>query len=609
MALTGNEYVVNDGLIVLGVDNASPTTFLAQDSDGKIIKRTPAEVLSDIGASGLFSPSALTRVDDTNVTLTLGGTPASALLQAVSITVGWSGQLAVSRGGTGSNSASGARTNLGLVIGTHVQAYNAHTVIDSSYAHITVTSSSVSDGTNTFNKYVLPVATALALGGVKSGTDITIDEDGNVSVNDNSHAHTIANVTGLQSALDDKVTKNTAITAGTGIKVTYDTKGLILSSTGLSASDIPNLDASKITSGVIDSARLPAFVDTVVEYANLASFPGTGTTGVLYVALDTGKVYRWGGSTYVQITSGAVDSVVGQTGAVTIAQILSALLNVDGSGSGLDADLLDGQHGSYYYPASNPNSYTSNTGTVTSVGAGNGMDFSAITGSGSVVLGTPSSLTSETNNAVTTNSHTHAIVTGIADKNIVRIDGASTVGGQFAKFTSNGIYGRTAAEMRSDLSLQTVAQADAKYLAVAGDSMEGDLNMNGHNLTDIAHESFDVVDMSSSPAERSGIAYIDYVLASSSAELVGKLNNAGAACSVHFDYTLSNGTFTSMRSGTFIVSSDGTTVRTSHVSTTDIGSTLGAVISARIASGSLEILFQKLAGWRIVGYVKSMIIN
>jgi len=30
----------------------------------------------------------------------------------------------------------------------------------------------------------------------------------------------------------------------------------------------------------------------------------------------------------------------------------------DGSGSGLDADLLDGQQGSYYYPASNPNGYT-----------------------------------------------------------------------------------------------------------------------------------------------------------------------------------------------------------------------------------------------------------
>lgn len=47
---------------------------------------------------------ALTRVSDTNVTLTLGGTPATALLKATSITVGWSGQLAASRGGTGVSS-------------------------------------------------------------------------------------------------------------------------------------------------------------------------------------------------------------------------------------------------------------------------------------------------------------------------------------------------------------------------------------------------------------------------------------------------------------------------------------------------------------------------
>jgi hypothetical protein len=49
----------------------------------------------------LPTPAALTRVDDTNITLTLGGTPATALLQAVSLTLGWTGQLAATRGGTG----------------------------------------------------------------------------------------------------------------------------------------------------------------------------------------------------------------------------------------------------------------------------------------------------------------------------------------------------------------------------------------------------------------------------------------------------------------------------------------------------------------------------
>src|ERR1700722_1085305 len=50
--------------------------------------------------SQLPTPAALTETNDTNVTLTLGGTPATALLQAVSITAGWSGQLSLARGGT-----------------------------------------------------------------------------------------------------------------------------------------------------------------------------------------------------------------------------------------------------------------------------------------------------------------------------------------------------------------------------------------------------------------------------------------------------------------------------------------------------------------------------
>jgi len=45
--------------------------------------------------------SALTKTDDTNVTLTLGGSPTTALLNAASLTLGWSGQLSVGRGGTG----------------------------------------------------------------------------------------------------------------------------------------------------------------------------------------------------------------------------------------------------------------------------------------------------------------------------------------------------------------------------------------------------------------------------------------------------------------------------------------------------------------------------
>jgi len=48
--------------------------------------------------------AALTKTDDTNVTLTLTGTPATALLRATQIAVGWSGTLSVLRGGTGAAS-------------------------------------------------------------------------------------------------------------------------------------------------------------------------------------------------------------------------------------------------------------------------------------------------------------------------------------------------------------------------------------------------------------------------------------------------------------------------------------------------------------------------
>lgn len=53
------------------------------------------------------------------------------------------------------------------------------------------------------------VATSSTLGLVRSGTDITVDSSGNVSVNDDSHNHVISNVDGLQGALDAKATKTT----------------------------------------------------------------------------------------------------------------------------------------------------------------------------------------------------------------------------------------------------------------------------------------------------------------------------------------------------------------------------------------------------------------
>jgi hypothetical protein len=63
-----------------------------------------AVTVSQLGAA--TSGAELSRVNDTNVTLTLGGSPLTSLLAATSMTLGWTGQLAVSRGGTGVDSTS-----------------------------------------------------------------------------------------------------------------------------------------------------------------------------------------------------------------------------------------------------------------------------------------------------------------------------------------------------------------------------------------------------------------------------------------------------------------------------------------------------------------------
>lgn len=152
--------------------------------------------------------------------------------------------------------------------------------------------------------------------------------------------------TATQTALNAKVTANAGITAGTYGKVTVDTKGLVTSGTTLSASDIPSLDASKITTGTIDAARLPSYVDDVIEATTL---PATGETGKIYVKTDDNTVWRWTGSAYVEISVGVgtADSAVKLATARTIALSgdVTGSVSFDGSANAtITATVVDDSH-------------------------------------------------------------------------------------------------------------------------------------------------------------------------------------------------------------------------------------------------------------------------
>jgi hypothetical protein len=74
---------------------------------------------------------------------------------------------------------------------------------------------------------------------------------------------------------------------------------------------VANGYASLDSSAKIPAGQLPSYVDQVLEFVNLAAFPTPGTAGIIYVALDTNKVYRWGGSAYTEISPspGSSDAV------------------------------------------------------------------------------------------------------------------------------------------------------------------------------------------------------------------------------------------------------------------------------------------------------------
>jgi hypothetical protein len=89
---------------------------------------TSSRIAFTIPGSGI-TPAALTKTDDTNVTATLGGTPGTALLQATSITLGWTGTLAATRGGTGTGTVAAGD----LLYGTGVNTWGKLTAGSNGY--------------------------------------------------------------------------------------------------------------------------------------------------------------------------------------------------------------------------------------------------------------------------------------------------------------------------------------------------------------------------------------------------------------------------------------------------------------------------------------------
>lgn len=157
----------------------------------------------------------------------------------------------------------------------------------------------------------------------------------------------------IQTQLNNKVAANAAITAGTATKITYDAKGLVTAGTTLSASDIPDLSGTYVTQssvgvangvasldsdGKVPSSQLPSYVDDIIEAYIVSGATAlsagwlsktdggaalTPETGIIYVVMSTGeyqnRTFRWGGTTYVEISSAPGQATESTAGIAAIA--------------------------------------------------------------------------------------------------------------------------------------------------------------------------------------------------------------------------------------------------------------------------------------------------
>jgi hypothetical protein len=277
-----------------------------------------------IPATDISGGAALTKTDDTNVTLTLGGTPASALLAATSLTLGWSGQLSVARGGTGQssytdgqlligNSTGNTLTKATLTAGTNVSITNgAGSITINATDQFVGTVTSVS-GTGTVNGITLTGTVtssgSLTLGGTLSGVSLTTQVTGTLPVGNGGTGATTLTANGVLYGAGTSAIAATAV--GT-------TGQVLVGNTGAAPSwaTLTGIGVTSFSGGTTGLTPASATTGAITLAGTLAV--ANGGTGVT-TSTGTGSVVLSNSPTLVTPVLGAASatSVTAALGSVT----------------------------------------------------------------------------------------------------------------------------------------------------------------------------------------------------------------------------------------------------------------------------------------------------
>ena len=273
--------ITSSGTVQAAIVNAT-TGFRLNNgaTSGNVLRGNGTNfVSSTLAAADIASGQALTRTNDTNVTLTLGGSPTTSLLAAASLTLGWTGQLAISRGGTNASTAQGAINNLA--------------------------------GAVTSGQYLRGNGTNITMSAIQAGDVPTLNQNTTGSAATLTTTRTLwgqnfngsQNVSGTLSAVGDIIGSGTiTLTAGPGnnnINLRPSGTGLVTVTGNLSASN-------RVTARDITATNLLSTVNTFTARLSVGDVQiktdtagGFGTFNVFIGDSTTGRNAATGGANFV----------------------------------------------------------------------------------------------------------------------------------------------------------------------------------------------------------------------------------------------------------------------------------------------------------------------